>query len=493
MTNRVGQYGKHRFFEILPGFLIWLTFSLAILSSFFAPSIAVIFIIIFDLYWTLRVLYFMIYVIVSYKNYRQTLKTDWDQAIKKLDHWQDIYHVVMLPTFQEDLSIIQTAMRALLESTYQNDRFIVVVGGEQADEVNFNKYIEPLRQEFEGKFQKLMFTIHPKGLPGEIPGKGSNMKWMGEQLKKEIDQMNISYKNIIVSAFDVDTIAHKQYFSHLTYLYLTEPEPTRSSYQPIVLFSNNIWQATAPVRIAAFGTTFWLMAEQVRPERMWTFSSHSMPWQMLVDVGFWEPDLVSEDSRIFMQGFLHYEGKYRVTPVFLPVYMDAVTGKNYFESLVALYKQQRRWAWGVEHLPYIVDNFRRQPNISRRTKLKYIFNHMEGMFTWATAPVLIFLLGYLPFFVTKNAPTALVANSPFTLEWMMRIATAGVFFSALLSLFLLPKRPQKVKPWGWLVMLAQWCLLPITFTVFGAMPAIDAQTRFMLGKYLGFNVTKKTR
>ena len=153
-------------------------------------------------------------------------------------------------------------------------------------------------------------TLHPKGLPGEIPGKGSNLHWMGEELEKRLQERfpDVADEDIVVSAFDIDTIAHPQYFSYLTYLYATVENPTRSSYQPIAMFSNNIWSANAPVRIGAFGTTFWLFGELTRSERLWTFSSHSMPWKMLKDVGFWQKDIVSEDSRIFMQAFLHYHG-----------------------------------------------------------------------------------------------------------------------------------------------------------------------------------------
>jgi len=58
MQENTIPYGKHRFWEMIPGILIWTTFILAVGMSFFAPAIAVVFIIIFDLYWTLRVLYF---------------------------------------------------------------------------------------------------------------------------------------------------------------------------------------------------------------------------------------------------------------------------------------------------------------------------------------------------------------------------------------------------------------------------------------------------
>ena len=73
----------------------------------------------------------------------------------------------------------------------------------------------------------------------------------------------------------------------------------------------------------------------------------------------------------------------------------------------------------------------------------------------------------------------------------MQFAMIGVFASAILSLTMLPHPPEEKRKWHWLGMILQWILLPVTFVVFGAFPAIDAQTRLLLGKYLGFNVTEK--
>ncbi len=220
-----------------------------------------------------------------------------------------------------------------------------------------------------------------------------------------------------------------------------------------------------------------------------------MPWRALTDVGFWQKDIVTEDSRIFLQALLHYDGDYRVTPLYIPVSMDTVGGKDYAQSLKNLYRQQRRWAWGVEHFPYLMWNFRKHPNFPSWKKRLLIGKLTEGMYSWATAPVLMFVLGHLPLYLTRGSvrELAIVQNAPFTLQFLMTLAMAGTVISAFLALRMMPPRPREKQPWNWLVMLAQWALLPVTFILFGSLPATDAQTRLMLGKYLGFNVSEKAK
>jgi cellulose synthase/poly-beta-1,6-N-acetylglucosamine synthase-like glycosyltransferase len=463
--------------------------------SFVAPVAVVSFVIVFDLYWLFRVVYFILFLVIAWVQYRRALRVDWAAKMRSAVGWETKHHLVFLPTYKEGPEIIRETLVQLKKNSFPNQRMMIVLAGEERDGENFRRYAQAIQREFGASFERVFVTEHPANLPDEIPGKGSNLHWSGQRVAEMLNAEcpHIADEDIIVSSFDVDTIAHPHYFSCLTYLYCTVPNPTRSSYQPVALFSNNIWTTPAPVRVAAFGTTFWLLGELSRPERLWTFSSHSMPWKMLKDVGFWQKDIVSEDSRIFMQAYIHYHGQYRVTPMFLPVSMDTVAGATYREALWALYKQMRRWAWGVEHLPYMVDAFSREPKISRWRKLQYIFNHLEGMYTWATAPFLIFILGRLPLWAASDKEIAFIQAAPFTLENIMRLAMLGVFVSAILSLTLLPPRPKTVKPTVWIVMIAQWMLLPFTFVLFGALPAIDAQTRLMIGKYLGFNVTKKAR
>jgi len=488
---------EERIYELIPGLLIWLTFIFGIVFSFTRPLWVIYFIILFDLFWVLRLVYFIFYLMISYRQYRRVTQIDWFAKLREeLPGWEKHYHIIFLPTYGEPMEVLENTFTELTKINYPLDKLIVVLGGEAKKKDDFLPKVREIEARYGSRFHKFMYTVHEL-MPDEVQGKGSNLNYMGREIQKWVDSQGIPYEDIIVSSFDVDTVTHPEYFARLTYLYMTVPNPTRASYQPAALFGNNIWEARSLVRISAFGTTFWLLSELARPDRLWTFASHSMSFKMLTDVGFWQKDIVTEDSRIFLQGLIHYHGDYRVEPIHLPVSMDAVTGHNFWEAAQNLYKQQRRWAWGVEHISYLGIRFHRDKLIPLRTKIKFIWNHIEGMYTWAVAPVLIFVLGYLPLAVGKESAEvhALFQNAPYTLELLMRIAMMGVFVSAILSMVLLPPRPKHEPKHKYLIMLLQWALLPVTFVIFGALPAIDAQTRLMVGGdwRLGFNVTQKKR
>ncbi|MBI2099352.1 glycosyltransferase family 2 protein [Candidatus Uhrbacteria bacterium] len=487
---------KYRALEIIPGALVWATLILVVIFSFTHPLWVVYFILAFDLYWLFRVFHFVFYCVISWRKYRAARKIDWAKKVAEMEGSDEAAHLIFLPTYKESYEVVRETIKSLAGARYPAKKMIIVLAGEERDKENFTRIANSIGAEFAPVFMKFAVTVHPSGLPDEIPGKGSNLNFAGREVKPMVEALPIPEEKIIVSAFDIDTVVHPDYFSALTVAYLSHPNPTRSSYQPIAFYNNNIWDSPAIVRIAAFGTTFWLMSELMRPERLVTFSSHSMSWKALKEVGFWQKDIVSEDSRIFLQCFMHYNGDYSATPIHLPVSMDTVaTERGYFESLKNLYKQHRRWAWGVENFPYLVWNFLRRPKIPLGKRIKYAWYDIEGRYTWATAAIFISVLGRLPFYFAKGEvrELSLFQNAPIILGWIMTAAMAGIFVSAALMPFILVRRPKGKSVFSWLVMFLQWALLPLTLIVFGSLPAIDAQTRLMLGKYLGFNVSPKTR
>lgn len=493
------QYGKkeHRPYEMIPGALVWFTFLCAIVVSVVRPLWAIYGIILFDLYWLFRVLYFVIFVLYSSNRYRRSIRIEWFSKLQKeKKDWQRITHLIFLPMSSEPFSIVEETFRALIASQYPKDKYIVVLAGEGRNEEHFHTIAQGITARYGEAFHRLLVTVHPPDVPGEIISKGSNLHYAAGKAQGLIDELGIPYEDVIVSTFDIDTVVHPLYFACLTHTYLSQPNPTRASYQPVVLYNNNMWDSPAPMRLAALSATYWLLTELARPDRLFTFSSHSMSFRALVDVGFWENDMINEDSRIFLQCYLHYNGHYSVVPLYIPVSMDTVLGPTLMKSLVNLYKQQRRWAWGAEHFPYLVAAFKKNKQIPLRQKIYRLWLQAEGMYTWATAPMIILILGYLPLFFADATVkhTVLAQNAPHILAWLMNLSMVGIFVLGIISFFLLPSRPKKHDPYKFLFMVGQWALLPITIILFSALPAIDAQTRLMLGRYLGsFNVTEKTR
>ncbi len=218
-------------------------------------------------------------------------------------------------------------------------------------------------------------------------------KWQEQQI---LDKYNIPYSNVLVSAFDIDTIVYEQYFACLTLLFLQSKRPYRTSFQPVPVFNNNIYEAPAVSRVVAYSATFWQMVQQERQERLATFSSHSIPFSTLYEVGYWQSNMVSEDSRIFWNCYMKYDSDYIVTPMSYPVSMDANLAPGIWQTMKNIYKQQRRWSYGVENFAYIMYNFSKNKKIRLKEKLRIFLINIDGYWSLATNPILIFLLGWMP-------------------------------------------------------------------------------------------------
>ncbi|OGZ37335.1 MAG: hypothetical protein A3I88_01695 [Candidatus Portnoybacteria bacterium RIFCSPLOWO2_12_FULL_39_9] len=525
----------YRAFEILPGALAWGTLLAVFFLSWLWPIWLALFIIIFDFYWFIRALHFSFHLVMSYLKTRKHLKIDWLREIANLNQGQplegnpqmtaleDIYHLVILPMYKEGLEIANGSFEALVKSDYPKEKMIVVLATEERAGQVAQKTAQAIEKKFGHKFYRFLITCHPQNIVGEIAGKGSNETWAGRQIREKIiDPLKIPYENIIVSCLDIDTQVYPKYFSCLTYHYLTCSNPTRSSFQPIPLYNNNIWQAPIFSRIVATCNVFWQMMQQERPEKLVTYSSHAMSFKALVEMDFWQTNVVSEDAGIFWKAYLFYDGQYQIIPLFYPVSMDACLAESLWRTAINQYKQQRRWAWGVEGIPYLLFGFFKNifsagPKIPWTKKFRYSILLLGGFWAWAVTAFIILFLGWLPLILggQKFNTTILSYNLPQLTSRIMTLAMIGILISAIVSSLLLPPRPaqfgfrrslprtfrglrfaQKLfyhrKVRG-LFMFLQWVLLPATLIIFGAIPAIDAQTRLMLGKYMGFWVTEKKR
>jgi hypothetical protein len=427
-------------------------------------------------------------------NREQELKPLCDRGVS----WEDIIHLIILPVYEENLEILRTAINSLVRDGFPVKKMIVVLALEERSGIAAaQKKGQAIEAEFSHFFRNFLVTYHPGDIAGELKGKGANQAWAAKQVRAEIiDPEGIDYNKILVSVFDIDTVVFPGYFFKLTHSFLTVPNPHRASYQPIPVYHNNVWQAPFFARVASSSNTFWQMMQQVRPEKLSTYSSHSMTWKALIDIGFWSTNMVSEDSRIFWNCLLFYNGDYRVEPLYFPIFMDTTMGASFWDTAKNLYKQQRRWAWGSENVPYLIFNTAKKwKEVDHKVMIRHILVQVYGFHSWATNALIIAVVGWMPMLLGGDRfnSTVLSGNLPQVSSGLMNLAMIGMVLSATISTIFLPKRPKNFGVFKNILVVLEWVAVPVTIIFFGALPCLDAQWRLMRGKYMGFWVTPKSR
>jgi len=485
----------YRMLEILPGLASWTTLFGVIALSVYAPFVAAYFVIAFAIYWLLKTAFLTFHLRYNWKRMRHHVKLDWGQMIERFEYGH-IYHMVILPFYKEPESVIDATIASLAHSNYDKKSLIVVLAAEERAGEGAQQIVNTMKNKWGDIFGSFLITTHPKDVPGEMAGKGSNATYAAEQARKEIlDPHGIRYNHTLVSIFDIDTVLYPDYFNCLVWHFMTATRPLKSSFQPVPVFNNNIWEAPAIARVVAMSSTFWEMVQQERPERMATFSSHSVSFQALYEVGYWQSNMVSEDSRIYWNLLLANNGEYDVIPLSYPVSMDANAAPTLWGTVKNIYRQHRRWTYGVENFVYIVYHFTKNKKIPLRRRVAITLQQAEGYWSLVTNPIMLFILGWAPIFLGSQEfhQTVLSYNLPIMVRDLLTLAMFGLIVSSIISLTLIPPRPNHKSRFIYLVMAVQWILVPVTMIIFSAIPGLDAQTRLMFGKYMGFWVTPKAR
>jgi len=540
-----------RFWEILPAVMEWSTFALLFLLSWLAPFLVSYFIILFSLYWLVKAIHVSFHLAHTYFGLKQVEKYNWQERLQSLDDpgkalilvtsklaeiqniigsnrlnlkkrrevralqkrrqelvtlvhradkmplWRDVWHLVVLTTYNEPVEVLKESIEALRQSKYPMDHVIVLVGlEERAGPESITKAAE-LEAYFKGKFAHFWTVLHPDGIAGEAKVKSANATYALKTVLPKIEKLGINKENILVSNLDADTQVHKDYLAVLTEAFIIEPDRQHSSFQPIPVYHNNYWTVPMLSRVSAIGSTFWQMIEASRSQRLVSFSSHAIPLQAVINVGGWDVSRISEDSRIFWQCCVYYKGNYKAVPLLVTVSMDAVQAGNWWQTLVNLYKQKRRWAWGAENLAYLGVNFfsRNGQRIPLKQRLLHTLRMVEAFYTWGTAAIILAIGGWLPGALggAEFNNTVLGQNFLSVSRSILTIALLGVLVSIIVSIKMIPPRPKGLKRRKILSVVFQWILTPLVTIIFGSIPALDAHTRLALGKYMEFQVMPKVR
>lgn len=508
---------KYRLFEILPGFLSWSILALPFVLAFTNVGLAAILMIGYLLLWFGKAIAMNIRILQGFKVLEKHRKLDWQELIVDLDqkdiehrrfpkwHYEnkkrqadnpngiyskDIVHAVIVATWNEAREILKPTLDGVADSLYDKKKMIVLLAYEQRGGDVVEKQAIKLMKEYEDVFLVSRAVKHVDQ-PGEVIGKGGNITASGRELQRIVKKLGIDPKDVLVTTLDADNRPHKSYFAGLAYVYAVCHDPKYMSFQPVPMFTNNIWDAPAPMRVIATGNSYWMLVQGLRQHMLRNFSSHAQPLHALIETDFWSVRTIVEDGHQYWRSYFAFDGKHEVIPIFLPIYQDAVLADGYRRTLKAQFIQIRRWAWGASDIAYVAKyGFFKKNQISKLDVLFKFLRLLEGHISWATAPLILLFGAIIPWIFNQ---TDFLANQlPQVSSRIQTVAMVGILVTMFLSFKILPPKPERYRKHRTIFMVLQWVLLPVTTICYNAAAAIVSQTRLMFKRYLGkFDVTEK--
>ena len=511
--------GHYRFFEMLPGIISWTMILVPFILSFIDVRLAAMFVFIYLLINFARGMAGAFRSVQGYRAMNQHQKLPWSDMLKELSmgtvsqnakrpKWhtnvvqrsqtqpilmppEQIIHAVIIATYKEAREVLEPTIQSVLKSDFNMKQVIFVLAYEERAGESTERLAHQLVDEYKSKFLHAMAVKHPHNIPGEVIGKGGNVTFAARRLQEYLEANHIDPLRVMVTTLDADNRPDKNYLNALSYVYLVAPDPIHKSYQPVSLYTNNIWDAPAPSRVLATGNSFFNLVVSLRQHALRNFSSHAQPMAALIKTDYWSVRTIVEDGHQFWRSYFRFDGKYRVLPLHLPIYQDAVLAETYVKTLKAQFVQLRRWTYGASDIAYVVDKGFFKPNkVPKPDLLAKTWRLLEGHVTWAVGPILVLFGGFIP---SLFHPKSYTANElPIIVSRVQTVALVIALVTVFLALKTLPPKPARYKRHRSLFMVLQWVYLPLTSLVYNSFAAFYSQTRLLLGKYMSkFDFTEK--
>ncbi|KAI0013394.1 glycosyl transferase family group 2-domain-containing protein [Xylariaceae sp. FL0662B] len=265
-----------------------------------------------------------------------------------------IVHAIIVPNYKEEVDTLRETLDVLASHPQARSTYDIYLGMEQREH-NVELKAMNLIQEFVKKFRSIDFTLHPSDIPGESPGKGSNVAWAARKLSERYSMAN--RKDVIVTGIDADSHLSSNYFALLANMHTSYPETASTTlYAAPIIFDRNAHAVPAIVRVADIlwagaGLSGLYQGSTIAPPT----SVYSMSLALVDRVGGWDCDseAIGEDLHMYLKCFFALNGNLTVRTIHSPVSQSNVKGDGgkgagrIYNDMCARYKQALRHMWGA--------------------------------------------------------------------------------------------------------------------------------------------------
>jgi cellulose synthase/poly-beta-1,6-N-acetylglucosamine synthase-like glycosyltransferase len=498
LNQALTQFGA-RLFEAAPGLVTWILL--------LAPAwIPIIFqtpgalavagaVLVFDVYWLFRSVTVVAGVYSTLWRMRRDMARDWlavcrqDQKAGLTDPLQ-YYHLSVIPTYTEPYHVLERTVRAIVEANYPPELKIVGIITRETDKAGWEN-VARLKEKFGSQLGGFHHIKDPLE-PGIVVGKSAAMNWGGRWMVRVLTEEGFNLDQVLITDLDSDYRVHPQYFAWLSAHHAREPLRDYVIWQPVPLFHNNYWQVPMAVRIMSASTSQWQMFLHSRPHRLVAFSSYTCSLEFVRRVGYWDKDVIPEDSRFYWKAFFTFGKRFSVKSVYLPIYGDSPNSRDYASTHMSQYNQIKRWAWGITDVPYVLARLFKHPEIPLSLRIRRFMNLFLNHINWIFLPMLLMFGASVPLWVSQDFSLTDLGQTLWSYSGILLSTTLStVVFFLYFEILLQPPKPANWPLWKRAGVYVQYFAYPIVGLVLSVLPALEAHTRLLFGRYLEYRVTEK--
>lgn len=506
-----------RVLDGIPGFVAWLSLLFCIASAVAFPRILLWIAAIVGAYSAVRFLLAGIANVHGLRLIKQWEKTNWrkhydDHHTPEALDWDSVRHIVIIPNYKEPLNVLRRTLDNL-KAQYEAKQRLIVVLAMEAGEAECVIKAQTLLKEYHEDFAQLHYTVHPRGLPGEMQCKSANETWAARWIKRYlIDERKYPIQHLCVTTQDADTRWHPQFFYALTSLYALNSERHLRFWQSPIRYHGNIWDINPLLRVVNAYATAIELAYLASPYwKALPMSSYSLSLQLLDSSGYWDTDVIADEWHMFIKSYFARGGKVQLERVMLPFMADATVGDGVIGELRERYQQTLRHAWGSKEVGYMLAKMIDHPEISFGSSFRLLVRIAHDILLAGAGWIILTVGSQLPVIlhpqigvikadeILENPIEGIAAT---TLRLADEPAWAVIIISGLLVVILgitfwlldVSVRPPRTRPqtltervWT----LLSLPLLPFLTLIVLSLPTLQAQTRLLLGIPLQFRVSKK--
>lgn len=268
------------------------------------------------------------------------------------DEREKVQHIVVMPTYKEPVELLLETISSVANQTVAHSIIMVVGMEEKTPDQEMKK--QAINERFGDSFKALIYTVHPSGVEGEIPGACSNrnyaartaVKYMIDEglLPIDCDTNEVDMDYSVLTVCDADTTFYYRFFENLTWSFLNEKASDRYKvcWQSPLFYNISLDKRWFFTRVMGILRSYFMVGFLIGCD-INTMSIYSMSLRLLLESQFFHPGYQMDDIIYTLSAMRATGERIRIRTIDIPTLSGPTSGETVISEFKEWVVQATRW------------------------------------------------------------------------------------------------------------------------------------------------------